>query len=202
MGRQSSGRGQPAHPGPNDNRLPCRRAPVRHGIHLTVLGQVRRLSDLPDLDRTCQVEAVCGPIVGKPLQSRQERRDERLLFGFESVATCARFGSGPVNQAPELVARNLTVDFGCHTADVRLTHSGRTTPHIACPIAVIGMGRYQAGSKHEIRHGTVLRHESKRLQGELPPKRAGRRRGAGQRDPQGAARDQRRRRPGRNRRRL
>jgi len=29
-------------------------------------------------------------------------------------------GSGPANQSPELVARNLPVELGCHTADVRL----------------------------------------------------------------------------------
>ena len=45
--------------------------------------------------------------------------DRRLTAG-QIETLIARIGSGPASQSPELVARNLPVELGCHAADVRL----------------------------------------------------------------------------------
>jgi len=47
---------------------------------------------------------------------RVERQLRGGLFGYLKDA----IGSAPANQSPELVARNLPVELGFHTADVRL----------------------------------------------------------------------------------
>jgi len=38
------------------------------------------------------------------------------LLTFEDAASSSPYGSGPASQPPELVARNLPVELGCHTA--------------------------------------------------------------------------------------
>lgn len=42
------------------------------------------------------------------------------LLAFEDAASSSPYGSGPASQPPELVARDLPVEMGCHTADLRL----------------------------------------------------------------------------------
>ena len=58
------------------------------------------------------------------------QRFDRPLLAGQIGGLNIRCGSGPANQSAELVARNLPVGLGCHTADVRLdrvsTHSCRS----------------------------------------------------------------------------
>lgn len=62
-------------------------------------------------------------------------------------------GSGPASQSPELVARNLPVDLGCHTADVRL---GRVPTHTG-PLTHSEAARRAAWILHVLRPGSCRR---------------------------------------------
>ena len=56
----------------------------------------------------------------------------RPLRGDEFRTADVGSGSGPANQSAELVARDLPVELGCHTADVRLDRAStrsRDSPH-------------------------------------------------------------------------
>jgi hypothetical protein len=67
------------------------------------------------------------------------------LLTVEDAASSSPYGSGPAIQPPELVARNLPVELGCHTADVRLDQVPTRTEHLipktsGCEAAVGGCG--------------------------------------------------------------